>query len=140
MGTVGAWPTWQDPRIKAAVFLSPYVQPYPLNGNLSSVHVPILLQGGTLDLGITPTLQPVYDALTAPKYFLVLSRAGHLAWTNTACRSYNATQACLHAESNPRLVVYYTRAFFDQSLNADPPNLSLHQVPGLASFQSDTGR
>jgi hypothetical protein len=44
-----------------------------------------MFQGGTLDIGITPTIrQPkgAYPRASTPKYYVDLKGAGHLAWTD----------------------------------------------------------
>jgi predicted dienelactone hydrolase len=114
LGLAGAWPSWKDGRIKAVLALSPYCGPYLTRGNLSRLNVPVMYQGGTLDLGITPFVRRTngaYDLSTAPKYYVEFQGAGHLAWTNL----------------NPKyqaLIDTYSVAFFDRYLkgiaNPDP--------------------
>ena len=85
LGLGGAWPSWKDARVKAVLALSPYASPYLEHGTLGTMLVPVMYQGGTLDLGITPSVAKdggVYDRSSAPKYFVDFRRAGHLAWTD----------------------------------------------------------
>jgi predicted dienelactone hydrolase len=115
MGLAGAWPSWKDGRIKAVLALSPYCTPYLQRGNLSHMNVPVMYQGGTLDLGITPFVRRTngaYDLSTAPKYYVEFQGAGHLAWTNLN-RKYQG------------LIDSYSVAFFDRYLkgNASPDPL-----------------
>ena len=70
------------PLTLAALLLSPYAMPYLRGSNLGSIKTPVMLQGGTLDLGITPLLRGVYTPLPGPKYYLVLKNETHFAWTN----------------------------------------------------------
>lgn len=85
LGLAGAWPAWRMPHVAAVLALSPYVQPFLLRHTLGGVDVPTMLQGGTLDFGITPTLHKslgAYDQLNAPKYYIEFKGASHFAWTD----------------------------------------------------------
>jgi len=106
LALAGAWPTWKDRRVKAVLGLSPYCAPFILKGNLGHLDVPMMYQGGTLDIGIsTYVRQPggAYDRTSAPKYFLDLAGAGHFAWTNLD-KSYQS------------IISDYAVAFFDRYL------------------------
>jgi predicted dienelactone hydrolase len=85
LGLAGAWPAWRMPHVVAVLALSPYVQPFVAQRRLGGVDVPTMLQGGTLDFGVTPTLHKsmgAYDQLAAPKYYIEFQGAGHFAWTD----------------------------------------------------------
>jgi len=85
LAMAGAWASWKDPRIKAVLALSPFNSPFVANGELGQMNVPVLYQGGTLDLGISPTVRRpdgAYDRSSAPKYYVEFRGAGHLAWTD----------------------------------------------------------
>jgi predicted dienelactone hydrolase len=106
LALAGAWPSWKDPRIKAVLALSPYCTPFISKGNLGHLDVPVMYQGGTLDLGITPFVRRAggaYELTSAPKYFVELDGAGHFAWTNLN-KSYQS------------LINDYSIAFFDRYL------------------------
>jgi predicted dienelactone hydrolase len=106
LAVAGAWPSWRDPRIKAVLALSPWCAPFIAHGDLGHLSAPVMYQGGTWDAGITPSVRRPnggYDLTAAPKYYLELSRAGHLAWTDL----------------NPRfqaVISEYSIAFFDRYL------------------------
>lgn len=103
LGVVGAWPSWKDARIKAVLALSPYCTPYVHGGNLARLGVPVMYQGGTLDLGITPEVRRAhgaYDLSSSPKYYVEFDGAGHLAWTGLN-KTYQET------------IDTYSTAFFD---------------------------
>jgi predicted dienelactone hydrolase len=112
LGLAGAWPSWKDPRIRAVLALSPYCTPYQLKGALGQMNVPVMYQGGTADLGITPTVKRpsgAYQRSSAPKYFVEFQGAGHLAWTNV----------------NPifqDVISRYSIAFFDRYLKGQGPD------------------
>lgn len=53
-GMVGGWSSWVDPRIRAALLLSPYSEPFLVQSTLSGLRAPVMYQGGTQDSGITP--------------------------------------------------------------------------------------
>jgi predicted dienelactone hydrolase len=85
LGLSGAWPAWRMPHVAAVLALSPYVQPFLSRHTLEGVGLPAMLQGGTLDFGITPTLNKsmgAYDQLGAPKYYVEFEGASHFAWTD----------------------------------------------------------
>jgi len=85
LGLAGAWPAWRMPRVEAVLALSPYVQPFLMQHTLGGVDLPTMLQGGTLDFGITPTLHKsmgAYDDLRPPKYYIEFKGASHFAWTD----------------------------------------------------------
>jgi predicted dienelactone hydrolase len=114
LALAGAWPSWKDRRVKAVLAVSPYCAPFLKKGDLGHLDVPVMYQGGTLDIGISPSIRRpggAYDVTSAPKYFLDVAGAGHLAWTNLD-RSYQS------------LISDYAVAFFDRYLrgttNPDP--------------------
>ena len=85
LAMAGAWPSWKDRRVKAVLGVSPYCAPFMKKGDLGHLDVPVMYQGGTLDIGITPFVRRpggAYDQTSAPKYFIEFAGAGHLAWTN----------------------------------------------------------
>src|SRR5271169_4184527 len=85
LGLAGAWPAWRMPHLAAVLALSPYVQPFLAHRTLGGVELPTMLQGGTLDFGVTPTLHKsmgAYDQLSAPKYYVEFKGASHFAWTD----------------------------------------------------------
>ncbi len=114
LGMAGAWPSWRDERIKAVVVYSPNVHPFRMNGELESITIPVMMQGATLDIGISQYLLSIYRRLECPKHYLILEGATHLAWTNFVSLNTSTTE-CLE-EDNPELVVDYTIAYFDQFL------------------------
>jgi len=106
LALAGAWPSWKDGRVKAVLAMSPYCAPFILKGDLGHLAVPVMYQGGTLDLGISPYVRRpggAYDLTSNPKYFLDLAGAGHFAWTN------------LNKSYQP-LINEYALAFFDRYL------------------------
>jgi predicted dienelactone hydrolase len=114
LALAGAWPSWKDHRVKAVLALSPYCAPFNTKGDLAHLNIPVMYQGGTLDLGITPLVRRpggAYDLTSPPKYFIELSGAGHFAWTNLN-------------KSHRALIKEYAVTFFDRYLkgatNPDP--------------------
>jgi dienelactone hydrolase len=115
LGLAGLRASWREPRIRAVVGLSPYVLPYLCADAKGLAETPILLQGGTFDWGITPSLDGFYARLPAPKYFLVLKGENHFGWTNLIALGKTTTQAV--QSGNARWMTGYTLAFLDQYLN-----------------------
>jgi predicted dienelactone hydrolase len=101
LGLDGAWPSWKLGGVKAVLALSPYVQPFLVRGTPAGLGAPVMYQGGTLDVGITPALHKAmgaYDLLPMPKYYVELKGAGHFAWTDFAPylpRPHRRLQYCL---------------------------------------------
>ncbi|HML11849.1 MAG TPA: hypothetical protein VK456_01000, partial [Xanthobacteraceae bacterium] len=136
VGMAGGWPSWLDPRIRAVLALSPYVMPFQVRKTLGGVRVPLMYQGGTLDVGVTPFLkgdEGAYRVANPPAYFVELKDAGHFAWAN--CGSAHTTAACLAAKDNLRLVDEYAIAFFDRYLKQMPEPLLTRKNPALAAFE-----
>jgi len=132
VGLAGGWASWRTPGAKAVVALSPYVQPYLVHNTLGGLSTPVMYQGGTLDVGITPSLRRaggVYDASPAPKYFVELEGAGHLAWTDL--------RAAAHKDINA-----YAIAFLDHYVLGVPAAPTLTQASSRVSelrFDSELG-
>ena len=129
VGLAGGWPSWKMPGVKAVLALSPYTEPYLVHGTLGGLSTPIMYQGGTLDLGITPSLRKpggVYDASPSPKYFVDFNRAGHLAWTDL--------RTTAHGEINE-----YAIAFLDHYVRgvAASPTLT-QQLSSVSELRYDS--
>lgn len=131
LGIAGARPAWRDERIRAFVLLSPYVAPY-LGRKRLAVAAPVMLQGGTLDVLITPSLPELFAALAPPKYYAVLRAENHFGWTNLACLG-RTTVDCA-GSGNPREMVALTRGFLDRHLRSLPAK-RLNERGSLASYQ-----
>ena len=104
----GAWPSWKDPRIKAALLLSPYVAPYQLKQTLGGVSsLPLMYQGAQFDIFITPSLEGpsgAYALAQPPKYFAKLFLGSHFEWTNLLCLGTNTIANCMRTKSNAALI------------------------------------
>jgi hypothetical protein len=122
-----------DGRVRAALLLSPYTLPYSHGKTLGAVHTPVMLQGGTLDWGITPFLPEAYNLLSGPKYYLVLKNETHFGWTNLI--SLGKTTAECVKQGNARLITDYSLAFFRKHLRKEAAPLLQEQAEGLASYQ-----
>jgi predicted dienelactone hydrolase len=135
VGLVGGWAGWLDRRIRAVLGLSPYVMPFQVQGTLGNVRVPLMYQGGTLDVGITPFLagpNGAYRHANPPAFFLVLRDAGHFAWVN--CGNAHTTASCLATRDSFRLIDDYGIAFFDSYLKHRRAPLLTRKRPELAEF------
>ena len=129
VGLAGGWPTWKTAGVKAVLALSPYTAPYLVHGTLAGISAPVMYQGGTLDVGITPSIRRaggVYDASPAPKYFIDFARAGHLAWTDLRGTAHDD-------------MVAYAIAFLDHYVLDAPPTASLtERTAGVAELRYDS--
>ena len=126
LGLAGAWPGWKLDGVKAVLALSPYSQPFIQHRTLGGLAAPVMYQGGTRDLGITPALRRAmggYDQSSAPKYYVEFARAGHLAWTDI--------RRDAHAP-----IVAYSLAFMDRYVRAAPADpLLTHASAGVAALR-----
>lgn len=87
MGMAGGWASWKDSRIKAGVLFSPFADPFLVAGRTPKLDIPLMYQGGTVDLFVTPSLeQPggAYDRSGVPKFYAKFT-GGHFVWTNNTC-------------------------------------------------------
>ena len=88
-----------------------------------------MYQGGTLDVGITPSLRRpggVYDATPAPKYLVDFSRAGHFTWTDL--------RGAAHDE-----ITEYAIAFLDHYVMSAPAAPVLTRATsGIAELRYDS--
>jgi len=85
LGLAGGWQTWKLPGVKAILALSPYVNPFLKNQSLGDLGVPIMYQGGTADIGVTPFIKKAggaFDQTSGPAYFIEFNKAGHFVWTD----------------------------------------------------------
>ena len=138
MAMVGGWPTWTDPRIKSALLLSPYVQPFQAKDTVGGVGVPVMYQGGTLDIGITPFVADpggAYDKTPGTKFFAELQAAGHLVWTNLTCAQAGTVAACLRTVPNAVLIDSYGFAFLDYFVEQHPSPILWGSGAGLADYR-----
>lgn len=130
LGLGGAWPGWKLDGVRAVLALSPYSQPFLTHQTLGRLTVPVMYQGGTRDFGITPALHKskgAYDQTSAPKYYVELKGAGHLAWTDLRLSSHE-------------LIIAYSLAFLDHYVKGLPAAPVLTQArPGVAALRYDSG-
>ena len=113
-GMAGGRESWRDDRLKAVLLLAPYILPYLERMGPASSSPPIMIQGGTWDLGVTPFLRRFYDQIESTKYYLILRRAGHFAWTDLNRGERSTTEAL--EGGIPSRIVRYSTAFFDRHL------------------------
>jgi predicted dienelactone hydrolase len=132
LGLAGAWPEWRLAGVKAVLALSPYSQPFLVHKTLGGLSAPVMYQGGTWDLGVTPALQKTsggYEQSPRPKYFVEFDRAGHFIWTDV--------RKGFHDE-----IVAYGVAFMDHYVRGEPAAPALTQVAAnvaLFRFASELG-
>jgi predicted dienelactone hydrolase len=129
LGLAGAWPSWRLDGVKAVLALSPYDQPFLAKKTLGGLLAPVMYQGGTRDLGITPSVRRPgggYDQSPAPKYFVEFDRAGHLAWSDFPSEAHAG-------------IVAYARAFLDRYLKGEAAGALTVRSSGVAELRYDPG-
>lgn len=115
LGLGGAWPSWRMPGVKAILALSPYAKPFILRDTLKGLQAPVMYQGGTRDMGISPSLHMVkgaYELSPKPKFLVEFGGAGHFAWTDLR-------------DADNEAIVAYGVAFLDHYVKGLPFDLSL---------------
>lgn len=118
----GGWQSWRDERIRAALMFSPYIQPFLIHSDISAISIPLMFQGGTNDILITPSIQKSnggYDQANPPKFFLEIRNAGHMDWSNSVCRKYNTFDDCVVSNEAAGAITAYGIAFFNRYLKND---------------------
>jgi predicted dienelactone hydrolase len=136
VGLAGGWQTWLDKRVRAVLAMSPYVMPFQVKQTIGNVQVPLMYQGGTADVGVTPFLKGpkgAYAQAHPPVYFLVLRGAAHFAWVN--CGKEHTTESCFAKVPNQRLMTEYGIAFFDLYLKGIAEPMLRQKNPALASYE-----
>ncbi len=127
----GLWPSFGDPRVKAAISMAGDAYLFDQRG-LADLKVPVMAMGGTIDEGTPYTwgAKPTYDhAASKNKTLITFPGAGHmlfldpcenLPWVQT---SAYRDAICTDAVWDKRpldIVTHYTTAFLRDTLNADP--------------------
>jgi predicted dienelactone hydrolase len=133
LGLAGAWPEWKLPGVKAVLALSPYSQPFIARKTLGGLSTPVMYQGGTWDLGVTPAIQKTsggYEQSPEPKYFVEFGRAGHFVWTDL--------NKGFHGE-----IASYSIAFMNHYVRGEPAAPALTRAAPdvtVLRFASELGR
>ena len=94
--------------------LSPYCAPFVEAKTLGALGVPVMYQGGTNDIGITPSVKRkggAFDQTSSPSVFVEFTGAGHFAWTDLNKR--------FHAPSTECCVAFFDR-FLKGHSSIDP--------------------
>ena len=129
LGMAGAWPAWKLDGVRAVLALSPYSQPFVVQRTLGGLSVPVMYQGGTRDVGVTPAIHKTsgaYEQSPAPKYFVDFEGASHFAWTNFGAVARQS-------------IVDYSVAFVDRYVKGAPPAAILTEKrAGVAVFRYAT--
>jgi predicted dienelactone hydrolase len=127
LGLAGGWTSWKDRRIKAALALSSHCSPFLAKGDLETVDVPRMYQGGTQDFCESPLMRKpgrAYDKTSKPKFYVQFAGAGHFVWTNLNRRYQTSSEA-------------YGVAFFDAYLKGETKRLSQLMSSGRPNDVSD---
>lgn len=137
LGLAGGWDSWRDSRIKALLLFSPFSTPYLAHKRLGSVRVPVMYQGGTKDIGVTPELKKsggVYDSSNSPKYYVEFKDHGHFDWTSKICGD-GATIANCIASGNAKLVNQYGVQFLARYVNGEGNGPDMSERQALADIR-----
>lgn len=91
LASVGGWKEWdlKSRSIKCVLAWSPFLRPMLDNKGLAQISVPVMLQGGTRDTGMSPFLgspDGAMSVLRCPSYYIELEEADHVAWCDQTHR------------------------------------------------------
>jgi len=129
LGLGGAWSAWRLSGVKAVLALSPYSQPFVQHNSLAGLSAPVMYQGGTWDLAITPAIRKSmgsFDRSPEPKYYVEFKKTGHFAWADIG--GTTAREA----------IIAYSLAFMNHYVKGEPADPLLRQdrtLPGVAVFR-----
>jgi predicted dienelactone hydrolase len=133
--------TWPDPRLKAALILSPGAPArMPAAEAFGQVAIPWMLMTGTHDgspIGPPPNRLGVFPALPpGRKYELVLDQAEHSAFADTALPG----ESLARDPNHHRAILALGTAFWDSTLKADPHAQAWLDGPGPATVLAPQDR
>ncbi len=127
----GLWPSFRDPRVKAAISMAGDAYPFDQRG-LAEIKVPIMVMGGTVDDGTPYTwgAKLTYDhAASKNKTLVTFPGAGHslfvdscdnLPWTKSfSYREPFCTDTVWGTYRPLDIIAHHTTAFLRETLNAD---------------------
>jgi uncharacterized protein (TIGR03437 family) len=137
LGVTGAWPSWKDKRISAALAFSPYLLPFVSSGTLPEIGAPVMYQGAQFDI-LTPSLLGkggAYAVSNAPKYLAELFLGTHVEWTNLVCWGLPTVASCLKYSPNAIAINNYGIAFLDRNLKGATVSLLNGRAFGVALYQ-----
>jgi predicted dienelactone hydrolase len=138
-----------DPRIAAAVALTPAGRVSFGTDGLAAITVPVQIQGGTLDMLATPAFEidPIFDGLIATKSYGMLEGAAHFSFTDICALwelsggaggplDFLTTEGCgdqtLAVERAHAASRTLAAAFFDVHVRGEPDELGYLAPGGVA--------
>jgi predicted dienelactone hydrolase len=125
LGLAGGWGSWRLPNIKAVLAWSPYCEPYAVKGDLDGIRVPVMYQGGTRDIGVTPFVRRsggCFEKTASPAIFVEFQGAGHFAWTDLQ-------------DASQDLIAEYSIAFVDRYVRGHGGTNPAARRAGLADMK-----
>lgn len=127
LGLGGAWPSWRLPNVRAILAMTPYSLPFQRSEGLRHLSAPVMYQTGSLDPVFTLPLELAgggYDQSPAPKYFVEVDGAAHLAWTDLGFSGREA-------------IVGHALAFFDRYVKGDANAEPERKRPGVVALSHE---
>jgi uncharacterized protein (TIGR03437 family) len=161
---IGGWSSWLNPKFKAGIMYSPYVQAFQaqIPQTVSSPTVPqLFMTGGPDDKGIQPWIigpqpcsgsgsqncgQPgAFEQSAGVKYYGELAGSGnqasHYAFANIICSDAGlfTVQSCLAGDPNAQAIVNYTQDFLEHFLAGQAPRKLWSAGPEFATWWQTAG-
>lgn len=127
LALAGGWPTWRLADVKAVVALSPYTMPFASKDTFKEIHVPVMYQTGTADLGVKPFLngpRGAFSRTRSPAYLVDITGANHFTWSNLN-----------RQQKKEDLIEYYCVSFLDKFVKGDAAADPARKLPGVSSLK-----
>lgn len=131
LGMLGAVPEWKEEHLQAALLLAPFMP--RSKAALSRVNVPTMIQGGSWDIFVRPSLPAIYEALPGPSQWLMLPGANHFTWTNS--EAWGGDSLSVTKEGSAKWICAYAVAFFNETLRGRKEPLLRQGNSGLRHYQ-----
>lgn len=131
LGMLGAVPEWKEKRLQAALLLAPFMP--RSKATLSRIDVPTMIQGGSWDIFVRPSLPAIYGALPGPSQWLMFPGANHFTWTNS--QAWGEDSLSVTKEGNPKWICAYAVAFFNETLRGHKEPLLRQRNAELSDYQ-----
>jgi predicted dienelactone hydrolase len=127
VGISGGSQNYSDHRIKAGLFLAPFIKDYTPN-DFKRIHIPQMHMVGEMDQDNLKSFlrfilrekklprKTAYDQTNPPKFFLMIKNGNHFTFTDWTCLFYRNLSTCQMKNPKAQTILGYSLLFFDTFL------------------------
>jgi predicted dienelactone hydrolase len=127
VGLSGGIPNYHEPRIKAALYLAPFIKDYT-SKDFKRIPIPQMHILGEKDLSnlnfflrfvlLEKNLlrRTAYDYANPDKFLLIIKKGTHFTFTDWTCLLFKDIPSCQEKNSKARLILQYSLLFFESYL------------------------